>query len=193
MCGSGRPRSSSGTRKRAPVGRDGDVAVQGEVETTGDAGAVDLRHPQLAAALDVAEREVVGAVPLGGEALGILALPGEVATDAEPLAGAGEAHGVELGLAVGPDGGALEAAVHVLGERVALLDPVDADVQHAVGDVRDQVPAAEIGSVAHACPLSALRAGPLRPRSVARRDTRLAATPLTGGGRPTPRCRAAPC
>ncbi len=32
---------------------------------------------------------------------------------------------------------------------------------------------------AHPCPLSALRAGPLRPRSVASRDTRLAATPLT--------------
>ena len=129
------------------------------------AGAVDLRHPQLAAALDVAEREVIGAVPLGGEALGILALPGQVAADAEPLAGAGEAHGVELGLAVGPDRGALEAAVHVLGEGVALLDPVDAHVQHTVGDVATSAGCRD-RDVDHACPLSALRRA-AQARSVA--------------------------
>ena len=78
-----------------------------EVEPAGDAGAVDLRHPELAAALDVTEREVVGAVPLRGEALGVLGVAGEVAADAEPVAGAGEAHRVELGLAVGPDRGPL--------------------------------------------------------------------------------------
>ena len=78
---------------------------------------------------------------------GSSAYAGEVAAGAEPVAGAGEAHRVELGLAVGPDRGALEAAVHVLGERVALLDPVDAQVQHAAGDVRDEVRAPEVGSV----------------------------------------------
>ena len=119
--------------------------------------AVDLRHPELRAALDVAEREVVGGVPLGGEPLGVLGLPGHVAAGAEPLVGAGEAHRVELGLVVGPDRGPLDAAVHVLGERVAPLDPVDAQVQHAVGDVRDEVRAPEVGArrgvgIAHARP-----------------------------------------
>ena len=90
---------------------------------------------------------MVGAVPLGREALGVLGVAGQVAAGAEPVAGAGEAHRVELGLAVGPDRGALEAAVHVLGERVALLDAVDAQVQHAPVDVRDEVLAPEVGDV----------------------------------------------
>ena len=41
----------------------------------------------------------------------------------------------------------------------------------------------------HPCPLSARRAGPLRPRSVASRDTRLAATPLTPASPRRTRCR----
>src|SRR5438128_2067369 len=40
----------------------------------------------------------------------------------------------------------------------------------------------------HLCPLSALRAGPLGPRSAASRDTRLAAAPLMS----VPRCRERP-
>src|SRR5207245_4486198 len=90
-------------------------------------------------------------VPLCRQALGILGLAGEVAADAEPLAGTGEAHRVELGLAIRPDRGALDPAVHVLGECIALLDAIDAHVQHAVGDVRDEVAAPEIrgGESAH--------------------------------------------
>ena len=82
---------------------------------------------------------------------------GQVAADAEPLAGPGEAHRVELGLAVGPDRGALDAAVHVLGERVALLDAVDAEVQDATVDVRDEVLAPEVGGfeVGHLTPYTA--------------------------------------
>ena len=147
MCGSGRPRRSSGTRNRARS--DAMVTSQCIARSSPPAmhSAVDLGHPQLAAALDVTEREVVGAVPLGREPLGVLGAAGQVATGTEPVAGAGEAHRVELGLAVGPDRGPLEAAVHVLGERVALLDPVDAQVQHATVDVRDEVLAPEVGSV----------------------------------------------
>ena len=72
---------------------------------------------------------------------------GPTTRDAEPLAGAGEAHRVELGLPIGPDRGPLQTAVHVLGERVALLHPVDAQVQHAAVDVRAEVPAPALGSL----------------------------------------------
>ena len=140
----GQPAQELGDAEPRPIGRDGHVAVHREVEPTGDAATVDLRHPDLAAALDVAEREVIGAVPLRGQPLRVLRLPGEVAADTEPVAGAGEAHRVELGLAVGPHRGALDAPVHVLGERVALLDAVDAQVEDAIVDARDEVAAAEL-------------------------------------------------
>jgi hypothetical protein len=119
--------------------------VHREIEPAGDARAVDLRHPELAAALDVTEREVVGAVPFRGQTVGVLGLAGEITADTEPVAGAGEADRIELGLAVGPDRRPLQSAVHVLRECIALLDAVDAHVQHAVGDVRDQVRAPELG------------------------------------------------
>ena len=73
---------------------------------------------------------------------------GEVAADAEPLVGAGEAHGVERGLAVGPDRGALQRAVHVLGVGIAPLGSIDAQVQRAPVDVCDDVRAPEIGDAA---------------------------------------------
>ena len=79
-----------------------------EHEPTGVAEAVDPRDPELRAPLDVAERELVGRVPLAREALGVVGVARHVATGAEPLVGAGEADGVELGLVVGPDRGALD-------------------------------------------------------------------------------------
>ena len=134
-----------GGAEAGPVRGDRDVAVQGEDEAAGVAQAVDLGDPELRAALDVAERELVGGVPLGVEALDLAGGAGHVATGAEPLVGAGEAHGVELGLLVGPHRGPLDAPVHVLGERVAPLDPVDAQVQHAAPHLGDEERRPELG------------------------------------------------
>ena len=94
MNGIGEAAEQLGHPEPGPVGGDGHVAVQGDVEPAGVAQPVDAGHPELAAPLDVAEREVVGAVPLAVEVVGRGA-PGEVAAGAEPLVGAGEAHGVE--------------------------------------------------------------------------------------------------
>ena len=94
MWGSGSPRSSSGSRNRARS--DAMLTSQCKARSIPPAWreAVDARHPDLAAPFDVPEGEVVGAVPLDVEVVGAGASR-EVAADAEPLVGAGEAHGVE--------------------------------------------------------------------------------------------------
>jgi hypothetical protein len=119
--------------------------VQRQDEAPGVGQPVDPGHPDLAAALDVAERELLGRVPLGRQPLGVLGPPRHVAPGGEPLVGAGEAHGVELGLGVGPDRGPLEGAVHVLGEGVATLGAIDAQVQHTTPDLGHDVTGPEVG------------------------------------------------
>ena len=68
-----------------------------------------------------------------------------IAAGAEPLVGAGEADGVEFGLLVGPDGGSLEAAIHVLGVGIAPLGPVNPQVKDAPADLGEEETAPEVG------------------------------------------------
>ncbi len=93
-------------------------------------------------------------IPFLGESLQILGASRHVAAGAEPFVGAGDADGIQLGLFVSPDRCPLDAAVHVLRERVASLDAVDLQVQHPSFEARMNVAGAQIGRCrfAHARP-----------------------------------------
>ncbi|CAB4960386.1 unannotated protein [freshwater metagenome] len=70
--------------------------MKSEVDATGLTHPIDLRHPDLAATLDVPEREVVGRVPFSANALWILAVASHIAAGREPTVGSGKADSVEL-------------------------------------------------------------------------------------------------
>jgi hypothetical protein len=95
----------------------------------------------------VTERELVGRVPLDRETLTVVGVAGHVPARAEPVVGPGQADRVERGLVVGPDRGALDRAIHVLGEGVAPLRPIDAQVQHPAPDLGPEVGRTEVGNV----------------------------------------------
>jgi len=105
--------------------------MEREIETAGMAQPIDPRHPDLAAPLDVTEREVVGGVPLVGQPLRVLRSTGHVAASGEPSIGTGEADRIEFGLRVGPDRRPLERPIHVLSEGVASIGAIDPQMQRA--------------------------------------------------------------
>ena len=79
-----------GQAEGGSVGGDRQVAMEGQVDAAGVAHAVDPRDPELAAALDVAEGELVGAVPFDVEIGGVRG-PRQIAARTEPAVRAGEA------------------------------------------------------------------------------------------------------
>src|SRR6266566_4197816 len=118
MKGSGMPRRSSGTRNRARP----DAIATSQCSTRSMPPA--WHRPLIFATQGLLHRSTWrnGNCSTASHSTGkvdrVFGAPAHVATGAEPLVGARDAHGVELHFAVGPHRGALQRAVHAERECV---------------------------------------------------------------------------
>jgi hypothetical protein len=123
-------------------GRDQEIAVERDLEATGNGDAVDRADERLGVRRErAAERQpaVVAPLPHVGEAFALLHLPGaeflQVDARAERRVGAGEDHHVDgvVGVALLDRG--RQRLAHRAVERVARLGPVQRNDRDPVGDV----------------------------------------------------------
>jgi len=131
-----------------------DVAEEDQVQAARMAFSRDRADDNLAASFEVAKWMMVRRIRFGHQGIAVLHLAGHIPPNAEPAVHALDAHGINFGGLVGHHQSFLQTAVHILGHRVPLGQPVNPDVEDAAVQMGVEVLGFKINSIVHEVHLS---------------------------------------